>query len=103
MLFNLALGFDIEFYQIERSGETPASRDNVNTIVANVLRSGADFQLVAPAELAGEVKTILDVANEAARRLISGAPVAEVIRLFYQPEASTARKTIQEYASRQQC
>jgi hypothetical protein len=103
MLFNLALGFDIDFYQIERDGETPASRGKMNTIVANVLREGTDFQLVAPAELVDEVKTILNVANEAAKKLISGAPIAEVIQFFYQPEASTARKTIQDYASKQQC
>lgn len=102
-LFSLALGFDITLYQAERNGETPESRAQVNSVVANILQSGVDSQLVAPADLADEVKTVLDAANEAAAKLTSGAPIAEVIQPFYKPEASTARKTIQDYMSQQQC
>lgn len=100
--FSLALGFDIALHQAGKDGETPASRAKVKTIVANVLQGGADFQLVAPTELADEVITVLEVGNEAARKLLAGAPVAEVTQLFYKPEASKARKAIQDYAS-QQC
>ncbi|WP_460397686.1 hypothetical protein [Actinophytocola sediminis] len=103
MLFNMALGFDMSFSEIDKAGETAAARDQVSTIVANVLQSGVGFQPVAPAELADEVVTILGAANQVAEKLIAGAPIAEAKALLYKPEVSTARETVRNYASQQNC